>query len=73
MIERCAMLVTLRWAMASLLLAIVMICIYLSIAVPEAPRDSWWGFWYIYGLIGLNCLLGAFWLIRGRATINKSI
>jgi hypothetical protein len=43
-------------------------CAYLSLAVPEAPREYWWIFWTIYAVVGLSCLLGAGWLVRMRRT-----
>jgi hypothetical protein len=43
-------------------------CVYLSFAVMEAPRDTWWKFWTIYTVVGLSCLLGAGWLLRRSLT-----
>jgi len=45
------------------LLLTAVICAVLAISVPEAPRESWPGFWFIYGLVGLCCLVGAGFLL----------
>ena len=42
--------------------------VYLSFEAMEAPRDVWWIFWTIYGVVGLSCLLGAGWLLRRSLT-----
>lgn len=52
-----------RSTLGLLLLLVVATCVYLSTAAKEAPRDSWWAFWYIYALIGLSSLVGAIWLL----------
>jgi multisubunit Na+/H+ antiporter MnhB subunit len=46
------------------LILVAAACGYLSLAATEAPRDVWWRFWTIYGVVGLSCLLGAGWLLR---------
>jgi hypothetical protein len=56
-------------SLASIVLMLIAVgCAYLSLAVQEAPRESWWIFWTIYAVIGLSCLLGAGWLLRMRGT-----
>jgi len=52
-----------RRLLALVLLLVVAACVYLAIAVPEAPADSWWAFWLIYAIVGLLCLVGAGWLL----------
>jgi hypothetical protein len=52
-----------RRLLALVLLVVVAACVYLAIAVPEAPSDSRQAFWLIYSLVGLLCLLGAGWLL----------
>jgi hypothetical protein len=56
----------LRSLSSILLILIAAGCVYLSFAVPEAPRDIWWKFWTTYAVVGLSCLLGAGWLLRVR-------
>ena len=46
------------------LILIAVACAYLSLAATEAPREVWWKFWAIYGVVGLSCLLGAGWMLR---------
>jgi hypothetical protein len=57
---------TLRSVASIVLMLIAAGCAYLSLAVPEAPRESWWIFWAVYAVVGLPCLLGAGWLLRMR-------
>ena len=54
----------LRSLSSIVLILITAACVYLSFAAMEAPRDTWWKFWTIYGVVGLSCLLGAGWLLR---------
>jgi hypothetical protein len=56
----------LRSLSSIVLILIAAACVYLSFAAMEAPRDTWWKFWMIYGVVGLSCLLGAGWLLRVR-------
>jgi cytochrome bd-type quinol oxidase subunit 2 len=58
----------LRWSLASVLLLILAACVYLSVAVREAPPESRWAFWYIYALIGVACCSGVGWLVWPRKT-----
>lgn len=55
---------TLRSLASVVLMLIAAGCVFLSLAVPEAPRETWWIFWTIYGVTGLGCLLGTGWLLR---------
>ena len=59
---------TLRSLAFIVLMLIAAACVYLSLAVPEAPRESWWIFWTIYAVVGLSSLLGAGCLLRTRRT-----
>jgi hypothetical protein len=59
---------TFRAFTSAVLLLIVAGCVYLSLFVPEAPREYWWAFWANYAVVGLSCLSGAGWLLRMRRT-----
>lgn len=60
--------ITFRSLASVVLLLIAAGCAYLSLAVPEAPREHWWAYWTIYAVIGLSCLSGAGWSLRMRRT-----
>lgn len=60
--------ITFRSLASVVLLLIAAGCVYLSLAVPEAPREYWWAFWATYSVVGLSCLFGAGWLLRRRRT-----
>jgi hypothetical protein len=54
----------LRSLSSIVLILIAVACAYGSLAATDAPREVWWKFWTIYGVVGLSCLLGAGWLLR---------
>jgi len=57
------MFLAVRLASVVVLLMIVCACAFLAVAAREAPPDSWWAFWSLYGAVGLACLVGAVWLL----------
>jgi hypothetical protein len=58
------MAITIRVAGAVLLLAASGVCVFLSVAAREAPRESWWAFWTIYAVVGSGGAVAALWLLR---------
>src|SRR5208282_4480906 len=61
----------LRRSLNSIVLNLIAaVCVYLSLAVLDAPREDWWTYWTICAVVwticavvGLSCLLGAGWLL----------
>ena len=63
--------IAVRIAGAVLLLSVAGICAYLAVAAREAPPESWWAFWLIYGLVGIASGFGAIRLLRvGREPVR---
>jgi hypothetical protein len=59
-----------RVGIAVVLLLIAACCGYLAVAAREAPRETWWAYWYIYALIALPCVAGGIWLLTTKQPRN---
>jgi hypothetical protein len=55
-----------RWFFGTISLLIAMTCGYLALAAREAPAETWWAFWLIYGTVATGSLMAAYWLLKPR-------
>jgi len=55
--------IVMRIVGAAVLIVMAVMSVFLSIAAREAPADTWWAFWYIYGLVAGACMVGVYVLL----------